>query len=146
MATARPALLDVNVLIALLDQDHLHHRHATDWLRRNIRAGWASCAITQNGCVRVLSQPGYANPVPTAQAALRLRAATRTAHHHFVQQSISLLDPARFDVDALLGHRQLTDAYLLGLAAANGLRFASFDAALPLKAVKGATKDMVVVL
>ena len=47
------ALLDVNVLIALLDVDHAFHPRATAWLRTNVRDGWASCPITQNGCVRI---------------------------------------------------------------------------------------------
>lgn len=51
------ALLDVNVLIALPDSDHASHVAATEWFGRNARAGWASCAITQNGCVRVMSHP-----------------------------------------------------------------------------------------
>lgn len=142
----RPALLDVNVLLALLDTDHIHHRHATAWLRDNIGAAWASCAITQNGCVRILCQPGYANPLPLAQAAARLRMAARTEHHRFVPQSVSLLDEQRFDTGRLLGHRQLTDIYLLGLAVAHDLRLATFDKALPLQAVRGATADTVAVL
>ena len=66
------ALLDVNVLIALLDQAHPHHDTALTWLRANIRHGWASCPITQNGVVRIMSQPGYPTPRPPAQVAQRL--------------------------------------------------------------------------
>ncbi len=140
------ALLDVNVLIALLDADHLHHRRATDWLDGQIGAGWASCAVTQNGCVRIMSQPGYPNPLPTAQVAARLRSATQTVHHLFVPSSASLLDDALFDTTQLLGHRQVTDAWLLGLAVAHGLRFVTLDAGLPLRVVRGATAAHVVVL
>lgn len=53
------ALLDVNVLIALLDAAHVHHRNARAWLEANIEQGWASCPLTQNGCIRILSQPAY---------------------------------------------------------------------------------------
>ena len=53
------ALLDVNVLIALLDQAHPHHGTALSWLRVNIKHGWASCPITQNGCIRIMSQAAY---------------------------------------------------------------------------------------
>lgn len=53
------ALLDINILIALLDSGHIHHRLATEWVEKNINAGWASCPITQNGCIRIMSQPGY---------------------------------------------------------------------------------------
>ena len=52
------ALLDVNLLIALLDAGHIHHRVVTEWLGRELDSGWASCPITQNGCLRILSQPG----------------------------------------------------------------------------------------
>ncbi len=140
-SVARRALLDVNVLIALLDADHLHHRRASGWLADHIDAGWASCAITQNGCVRIMSQPGYPNPLPAAQVAARLRAAAQTDHHHFVESSVSLLDNAHFDTGQLLGHRQVTDAWLLGLAVAHGLRFVSFDNALPMRVVRGATSE-----
>ena len=140
------ALLDVNVLIALLDADHLHHRRASQWLAENIAAGWASCGITQNGCVRIMSQPGYPNPLPTAQVAARLSDARRTPHHPFVASSTSVLDAQHFDTGQLLGHRQVTDAWLLGLAVAHDLRFVSFDGGLPLRAVRGATASHGVVI
>ncbi|MBI4757394.1 MAG: VapC toxin family PIN domain ribonuclease [Betaproteobacteria bacterium] len=145
-SSARRALLDVNVLIALFDTDHIHHRHASAWLHANIAAGWASCAITQNGCLRIMSQPGYPNPLPVARVAERLRQATRTQHHRFIDQSVSLLDTDRFATDPLLGHRQVTDAYLLGLAVAHDLRLVSFGNAIPLRAVAGGTPEHLVVL
>ena len=140
------ALLDVNVLIALLDADHLHHRRAMQWLADNIAAGWASCAITQNGCVRIMSQSGYPNPLPAAQVAARLSAATQTQHHLFVPSQVSLLDPVRFDIGQLLGPRQVTEAYLLGLAVAHDLRFVTFDASVALRVVRGASAAHLVVL
>jgi len=145
---AKPAraLLDVNVLIALLDADHLHHRNATRSLARNIAAGWASCAITQNSCVRIMSQPGYPNPVPAEQVGARLAAATQTRYHLFVASNVSLLDAEHFHTGQLLGHRQVTDAYLLGLAVAHGLRFVTFDASVALCVVRGGTAAHVVVL
>jgi hypothetical protein len=51
------ALLNINVLLALLDSDHVDHERARDWINTEIRHGWASCAITQNGFVRIISQP-----------------------------------------------------------------------------------------
>ena len=142
----RRALLDVNVLIALLDADHLHHKRASAWLGENIAAGWASCAITQNGCVRIMSQPGYPNALPTAQVAQRLRDATDTSFHHFVPGDLSLLDAEHFDATQLLGHRQVTDAYLLGLAVRHGLRFVTFDGGVPRRVVRGLAAEHVVVL
>jgi toxin-antitoxin system PIN domain toxin len=140
------ALFDVNVLIALLDADHVHHRAASAWLADHIDAGWASCAITQNGCVRIMSQPDYPGSLPTAEVARRVRAAARTRHHEFIGADLSLLDTDRFDSDQLLGHRQVTDAWLLGQAVARGLRLVTFDSALPWRAVKGARPAHVVTL
>jgi toxin-antitoxin system PIN domain toxin len=145
-AAAKRALLDVNVLIALLDADHLHHQRASEWLAQHIDAGWASCAITQNGCIRIMSQPSYPNALPAAQVAARLGEATATRHHLFIPGALSLLDPRRFDVHQLLGHRQVTDAYLLGTAVEHDLRFVSFDGAPPMSVVRGASASHVVVL
>jgi toxin-antitoxin system PIN domain toxin len=88
------ALLDVNVLVALLDADHVDHRRATAWLRAEIAHGWASCAITENGFVRVVSQSRYPSPVPVAEAVARLERATRTENHVFWSCDLSLLDRA----------------------------------------------------
>jgi toxin-antitoxin system PIN domain toxin len=133
------ALLDVNVLVALLDPDHVHHFAATDWLARNIGLGWASCPVTQNGCIRILSQPKYPNPLPVMQVADRLAEASATAYHEFWPDSVSLLDSAAIDRSRLLNPRQVTDAYLLALAVARGGRFVTFDQSVAIAAVKGAT-------
>lgn len=140
------ALLDVNVLIALLDADHAHHRAATTWLEANLKAGWASCPITQNGCIRILSQPGYPNPLPAAQVAARLADAAGTAHHAFWPDRVSLLDTKVFDHARLLGSRQVTDAYLLALAVANHGRFVTFDRSVSLATVPAAEKKHLHVL
>lgn len=140
------ALLDVNVLIALLDADHAHHAAATSWLDKNLKAGWASCPITQNGCVRILSQPGYPAPMPAAQVAARLAEAAATAHHAFWPDDVSLLDASVFDHSRLLGPRQVTDAYLLALAVAHKGRFVTFDRSVALAVVTGAEKKHLHVL
>lgn len=132
------ALLDVNVLIALLDSDHVHHRSATRWLGANLEHGWASCPITQNGCVRILSQPKYPNPLPAAQVAERLAEAISTQHHEFWPDSVSLLDNAAIKRSMLLNPRHVTDVYLLSLAVVRQGRFITFDRSVPLAAVVGA--------
>jgi predicted nucleic acid-binding protein len=58
------SLLDTSVLIALLDAGHVHHRLTAKWLQTHGSAGWASCPITLNGCIRILSQPTYPNRLP----------------------------------------------------------------------------------
>ena len=139
------ALLDVNVLLALLDADHTGHRRARAWLDAEIGRGWASCAITQNGLVRILSQPQYPSPVPVAEAAARLARATGTEHHAFWPCDLSLLD-ASVDRRRVHGPRQVTDVYLLALAVHHGGRFATFDGRIPLEAVPGASSEHLVVV
>ena len=84
------ALLDVNVLLALLDADHVDHLRARWWLEAEIDDGWASCAITQNGFVRIVSQPRYPSPISPAQALDLLGHACATPHHEFWPCALSL--------------------------------------------------------
>ncbi|MBA3904603.1 MAG: VapC toxin family PIN domain ribonuclease [Rhodocyclaceae bacterium] len=140
------ALLDVNVLIALLDEGHLHHAAARDWLSRNIKPGWASCPLTQNGCIRILSQPAYPGALPPAAVAARLTAATTTDWHVFWPDSLSLLDGGSVNWDGVLGSRQVTDIYLLALAVNRGGRLVTFDRAIPLQAVPGVKPKHLVVI
>lgn len=140
------ALLDVNVLIALLDPDHAMHERATEWLAANVRAGWASCPITQNGCIRIMSHPSYPNPVPVGAIAERLAEAVATTHHQFWPDDISILDAGIADHTRIHGPRQVTDLYLLALAVRHRGRFVSFDAKIPLTAVRGAEPQHVISL
>jgi toxin-antitoxin system PIN domain toxin len=133
------ALLDINVLLALLDSDHIEHERALVWMEREIGAGWASCAITQNGFVRVISQRSYPSPISPKEAIDLLERACGAPHHAFWPCDTTLLDSDSIDRARLHGPRQVTDAYLLALAARNGGRFVTFDHAVPLSAVHGAT-------
>ncbi len=142
----RRALLDVNVLIALLDADHVDHDRARDWLHEEIAGGWASCAITENGFVRILSQPRYPSPVSPTEAIELLSAARDGGHHEFWPCALSLLDARVVDRTRLHGPRQVTDAYLLALAVGNDGRFVTFDRSLGLSAVHGAASHHLVVL
>lgn len=140
------ALLNVNVLIALLDADHLHHVRARDWLHANIASGWASCPITQNGCVRILSQPNYPNALKPSQVAERLREATEAVYHQFWAESPSLLSPGLVNWEYIVGSRQVTDAYLLALAVHHNGRLVTFDQAIARRVVSGAEERHLVVL
>lgn len=140
------ALLDVNVLIALHDPDHIHHVRAVAWLTSEIQHGWASCPLTQNGCLRIMSQPGYVHPAPVAQLVAMLRRSTATPHHAFWADDVSVLDEQTFDLSKVHGHRPLTDVYLLGLAVRRGGRLVTFVQRMPLSAVRGATPAHLVVL
>ncbi|MCX6398871.1 MAG: PIN domain-containing protein [Propionibacteriales bacterium] len=139
-------LLDVNVLLAIFDPDHADHQRAWVWLGDNIAEGWASCPLTQNGFVRVISQPRYPHPIPPVRAIGLLREATATAYHEFWPDDVSILDDAKFVADRVHGPRQVTDVYLLSLAVAHGGRFLTFDDSIPLSAVPGAKSKHLVVL
>jgi toxin-antitoxin system PIN domain toxin len=140
------ALLDVNVLIALLDAAHVHHRKARFWLEANIETGWASCPITQNGCLRILSQPAYPGAQPPAVIAALLAAAAATPWHAFWPDDLSLLEAGAVDWRHVLGSRQLTDAYLLALAVRHGGRLVTLDRSVPLVVAAGAEPEHLVVL
>ena len=140
------ALLDVNVLLALLDADHVDHLRARRWLETEIGYGWASCAITQNGFVRIVSQPRYPSPVSPAQALDLLGHACATPHHRFWPSDVSVLDGAAVDRERIHGPRQVTDAYLLALAVEHAGRFVTFDRSVVRSAVPRATADHLVVI
>mgnify|MGYP006337831611 FL=1 len=140
------ALLDVNVLIALLDAAHIHQQRASQWLEQSLHHGWASCPLTQNGCLRIMAQPAYPQALPLAAVAQRLGQAAATPAHLFIADDYSLLDADSLHWPQLLGHRQVTDAYLLGLAVRHGCRFVSFDARVNLAAVPGAKAEHLWVL
>jgi toxin-antitoxin system PIN domain toxin len=135
------ALLDVNVLIALLDEGHVHHSLATGWLEREIHYGWASCPLTQNGCIRIMSQPKYPGSVIAAQVADRLAEAARSPDHEFWPADVNMLSEDVFDWSRVLGHRQVTDVYLLALAVHHGGRFVTFDRRIVFDAVQGARAE-----
>ncbi len=140
------ALLDVNVLIALLDSDHTSHSVALGWFSKHAREGWASCPITQNGCIRIMSNPGYPNAVPVQAVIKRLADACEDDVHEFWSDEVSLLDAAVVDSTRIHGPRQLTDIYLLALAVEREGRFVTFDTGVTLAAVRKAKTHNLVVL
>jgi len=141
------SLLDVNVLVALFDADHVHHDLAHDWFADEGRSGWATCAVTENGLLRVLTNPSY-HPeglrAPTVVTLLRRFSAS--GGHEFWADTLSLTDAKVFDLSFARGHRQLTDVYLLGLAHRRKGRLATFDRSIPVKAVVGARPDLLQVI
>ena len=131
-------LLDVNVLIALADPSHVSHDKAHAWFAQEGGTGWATCPITENGFVRILSNPKYANsPGGPAEAALVLNAFVGVPGHIFWQDSISLRDGALFRHDRIGHAANVTDSYLLALAAANAGALATLDRRLSPLAVHG---------
>ncbi|HXY77032.1 MAG TPA: TA system VapC family ribonuclease toxin [Steroidobacteraceae bacterium] len=132
------SLLDVNVLIALLDADHTLHEPAISWFAKHGRGGWASCPLTQNGCVRIMANPSYPNALPVEAVIRRLADASRNSTHEFWPDDVSLLDARIADPTRILTSSQLTDLYLLALAVAHGGRFVSFDKSISFEPILGA--------
>lgn len=133
------ALLDVNVLVALFDPAHPSHDEAHEWFVANREGGWATCPVTVNGCVRILSNPAYPSVEARPEEVIsRLQALCSSPDHEFWVDRISLLDERIFRAKMIVGHRNVTDIYLLGLALHHKGRLATFDRSIPLKPVVGA--------
>lgn len=128
-------LLDINVLLALVDPAHVHHTLADRWFSK--AEAWATCAITENGFVRILSNPAYPGVhLRPVEAAALLSAFTRVRKHAFFHDVVTLRDRRRFYLEKV-APAQLTDVYLLGLAVAAGGVLATFDTRIPTGAVEG---------
>jgi uncharacterized protein len=121
-------LLDVNALIALIWPEHEFHVQAFSWFERNARHGWSTCPITQIGFVRILSNPSMSENAPNLTEATRLLK-QNIAHpnHEFWPEDITYAEAVEPLASRLQGHRQITDAYLLGLAMHRKGRLATFD-------------------
>jgi toxin-antitoxin system PIN domain toxin len=138
---SRIALLDVNVLVALFDPDHVHHEAAHAWFAPSRITGWATCPLTENGFVRVLSNPAYVSEPERPGALLaRLRSFCASGGHVFWPDDVTLRGARTLRAGAALSHATLTDVYLLALAVAHGGRLATFDRRIPVSAVTGAEK------
>ena len=145
----RVALLDVNVVVALFDPDHVHHEVAHDWFADHRARGWATCPLTENGFLRTaiaLSRGRGREPVGAAELSDAFRAFTSSGHHEFWQDSVSLLDDDLIAAEQVTGHQQLTDVYLLALAVKHKGVLATFDRRVPIGAVKGARREHVELL
>ena len=141
------ALLDVNVLVALFDPDHVHHDIAHDWFADRREFGWATCPLTENGFLRTASRVMRSRELVTVPSLVdSFRKFKSSGHHEFWADDITLLDERLFNTELARGHQQLTDVYLLGLAVKRKGVLITFDQKIPLGAVKGARRDSLEVL
>lgn len=140
-------LLDINVLIALFDASHLHHEAAHRWFGQVGSRSWATCPITENGFVRIVSNPAYPTvSITPSVAASYLHRAQQEAGHHFWPYDISLVDAPAINLAHLQGHRQVTDSYLLALAANHRGKLATFDTKISSKILLQAKQDAIELL
>jgi hypothetical protein len=140
------ALLDVSMLIPLFDAGHVHHNRAKAWWGENAGPGWSSCAMTQNGFVRIVCQPKYPRPARMRDALAVLRRQIAQGDHQFWPDDVSIADEQLFNPAFILGPSQIADVYLIGLAVKHGGRLVTFDRGMPLKAVRGAEARHLVIL
>lgn len=138
------ALLDVNALIALLDAEHVHHEALLAWLTReeNLAHGFATCAITQLGLIRVMSSRGYYRPVDPDVVATQLHRMTRKGHR-YLDIPAPCDGAVRWSSTSSINS---TDATLLSTAVAYGCRLVTFDAGIALSSVAGAKRENLVML
>ncbi len=136
-------LLDVNVLIALIDPAHVQHDRAHNWFAATGKRSWATCPLTQNGVLRIVGSTRYPNsPGTPATVAELLAILFGLGGHEFWPDDISLFDLKRIDTERLLDSAQVTDTYLLTLAAAHRGQLATFDRHLVTSAVVNGSKAL----
>jgi toxin-antitoxin system PIN domain toxin len=124
-------LLDVNVLIASIDSEHVAHKRVHAWLGEFAGEPWATCAITEAGFVRIVSNPIFhKRPVSMQEACRLLSELAQRPDHRFWPMDISFAEAVAPFQDRLYGHRQVSDAYLLGLAIRNKGRLVTLDRAI----------------
>ncbi len=141
------ALLDVNLLVALAWPNHVHHAQAHVWFRSRPPTGWATCSIVELGFIRVSSN---ARAVPAAvspqEAAALLQRITALPGHHFWADDVRFAESPHVARSRVVGHQQVTDAHLVGLALRHGGRLATFDAGVRALAAPGIPADAAVEL
>lgn len=139
-------LLDVNVLIALLDSDHVFHSAAHRWFEEGGRSGWATCPISENGTVRILGNARYPLGPGTPGAVIKLlRDLKDVEGHEFWPDDLSLLTAPSIDLEAMTSADRVTDTYLLALAVHRGGTLATFDRRISSAAVRGGSDALHVI-
>lgn len=138
-------LLDVNLLIALCDPDHVHHESAHRWFGSMGSDRWATCAITENGFIRITGHSTYLNwkRRPVEQIDM-LRRFCSLPHHEFWADDISLLEARIWASPERVRASDLTDLYLLALAVKHRGKFVSLDSGIPKELIRGGREALFV--
>lgn len=129
----------MNVLVALLDEAHVHRAVAQNLIAQP-KLKIATCALTENGVLRVLNLPGYSSYGPAGFEAVRTQLAQlcRDTDHEFWPCDVTLKDDSKVDWSQVMGHSQITDVYLQALAVAHDGTLAALDHRVAISAVRGA--------
>jgi toxin-antitoxin system PIN domain toxin len=133
MKTARSdrlMLLDVNVLVALAWPAHQFHALAVARLERKPVRPWATCLVTQLAFVRLTSNPLVVGVRKSPREAAEVLAALTSDQHHvyLADDRPPALDPEMFD--RLIGHQQVTDAWLVAFTQRHGATLLTLDGRL----------------
>lgn len=140
-----PALLDVDLLVALAWPSHVHHRRALSWFGSGPPDGFATCPVTQSGFVRVSSNRRvFPDAVRPGAALDLLREIVSLDGHSFWDDATDFSASPFLATDRIHGHAQVTDAHLLAIALAHGGRLATFDRSLRELVPRTASPDRVV--
>ena len=142
-------LPDINILIALVDENHVRHGDAEAWFAGVGQTGWATCPFTENGFARIVSNSAYAAlPYTVSQAvtALDKTIQRHRAKHEFWPDEVSLLDADLFNRAAIQGPKQIADVYLLGLCQQRGGTFVTLDQRLSVAAISAPHARLIRVL
>lgn len=127
----KTALLDLNILTALLWPAHEHHEAAHRWFGARRNRHWATCAITELGLIRLITNPSFSRDALSPADALVLLASNLAHEHHdFWIEDLSVTEALDAVPRKLQGHKQVTDAYLLALANHHNGALATFDRAM----------------
>jgi toxin-antitoxin system PIN domain toxin len=128
----KPALLEANLLIALLWPSHQHHERGHAWFERRRDQPWASCPpLTQLAFVRIVSNPAFSQEALSPAEALTLLGRNLSQKsHEFWPDDVGAVAALERSMSHIQGHRQLTDTYLLALAVRRKGTLATFDAGI----------------
>lgn len=117
-------LLDANVLIALVNEGHIHHKRARAWFAQ-AQPAFATCPITEGALVRhyfrETEQPSSLDAVGLIRKIHEMRG------HQFWPDCLNYTE---IDYRGIIGYRQITHAYLVALAKANHGQLATMDSGL----------------
>lgn len=140
-------LLDANLLLALSWPSHQHHQRAQKWLEGKAHNGWATCPFTQTAFIRLSSNPSVSrDAIAPSKAQILLDISLGHPHHQFWPDELSVRDAIAPLRGSVVGHRQITDAYLLGLTIFRKGKLATFDRAIAALVPEGVATNSVLEL
>ena len=141
---SKVALLDTNVLLALAWPNHQHHAAAQSWFARNSIHGWATCAFTQLGFIRLSSNPAFTTAAVSPQKAANLLQAWVAMESHYLWKSPAAVDEKIYE--HALGHQQVNDAWLVEVSRVNKGKLVTLDARISAHAKTQKQREMIEII